>query len=77
LQIANNQGVPPFVVFSDSTLIELCTFYPQTPNELSEISGFGSYKIEKYGQLILKAIVEYCTKNNISSVMHKKARKRR
>jgi ATP-dependent DNA helicase RecQ len=77
LQIANSQGVPPFVVFSDSTLIELCTFYPQTPNELSEISGFGSYKIEKYGHLILKAIVEYCTKNNIPSVIHQKVKRRK
>ena len=72
MQIANSQGVPPFVILSDNTLYELCSYYPQTPTELSRISGFGIYKIEKYGTHFLQSIIAYCQQHNIRSAMDKK-----
>ncbi len=72
MQIANSQGVPPFVILSDNTLYELCSYYPQTPTELSRISGFGVYKIEKYGTHFLQSIIAYCQQHNIRSAMDKK-----
>ncbi len=77
MQIANSQGVPPFVVLSDSTLYELCTYYPQNQLELGQISGFGTFKIDKYGGHFLKAIVKYCSEHNIASKIHMKAPKMR
>ena len=72
MQIANSQGVPPFVILSDSTLHELCTYFPQTPAELSRISGFGVYKIEKYGSHFLQSIIAYCHQQGIASAMDQK-----
>lgn len=75
MQIANSLGVPPFVVFSDSTLFELCTYYPQTLTELAQISGFGVYKIEKYGDHFLQSILNYCQQHQISSKINQKPTK--
>jgi ATP-dependent DNA helicase RecQ len=72
MQIANSQGVPPFVILSDSTLHELCTYFPKTPTELSRISGFGVYKIEKYGAHFLQSILAYCQQHDLSSAMDQK-----
>ncbi len=77
MQIANSQGVPPFVVLADSSMFELCTYFPQTVEELAQISGFGVFKIDKYGNHFLQAIVKYCSERNISSKVHQKVKKTR
>ncbi len=75
MQIANSQGVPPFVVLSDNTLFELCTYFPQNSIELAQISGFGAFKIDKYGAHFLQAIVKHCKEKNISSKIDQKVKK--
>ena len=75
---AEKENVPPYVIFSDATLMELATYLPQTKEELNEISGFGTFKIEKYGELFLSVIVEFCEQNNLSSlIFNKKPKKKR
>ena len=69
---AEKENVPPYVIFSDATLMELATYLPQTKEELNEISGFGTFKIEKYGELFLSVIVEFCEQNNLSSLIFNK-----
>jgi len=56
LQIAAEQGVPAFVVFSDSTLIDMCNKMPKGNRELLNVSGVGTFKLEKYGQKFLQII---------------------
>jgi ATP-dependent DNA helicase RecQ len=58
-QIADAAGVPPFVVFSDATLVEMAKSKPRDERELLSITGVGEHKLRKYGQQFLAAIDEY------------------
>ncbi|MFA6060860.1 MAG: DNA helicase RecQ [Taibaiella sp.] len=73
---AEAEHVPPYVIFSDSTLKEMATYLPQTMEELSQISGWGIFKLEKYGGSFLKLMVSYSKENNLSSLMYKKISKK-
>lgn len=61
--IAEEEQVPPFVVFSDKTLHEMCRYYPAMPSEMRRISGVGDKKLEKYGNAFLDEIKRYLSKN--------------
>jgi len=75
--IAESEGVPPFVVFSDATLDELATFLPQNQDELLRISGFGQVKLAKYGKEFLDEVLSYCREKGLSSRMPAEKIKRR
>ena len=53
---AIKEGVKPYIIFSDATLIELCNKLPQNEKELLEIRGMGEKKFNKYGEEILKKL---------------------
>ncbi len=56
LELAREQGVPPYVIFHDSTLLEILNQKPQTLDELGRISGVGQAKLAKYGDDFLKVL---------------------
>ncbi|MCY7788820.1 DNA helicase RecQ [Bacillus inaquosorum] len=58
-EIAAEQGVPPFVVFSDQTLKEMSGKQPANDEELLSIKGVGEQKRAKYGRLFLQEIQAY------------------
>ena len=58
-QIADEAGVPPFVVFSDATLLELAKTRPSCERELLSITGIGEHKLRKYGARFLAALEDY------------------
>jgi ATP-dependent DNA helicase RecQ len=68
-RIAHEENVPAYLIFSDSTLLDLATYLPLTKNDLPEISGFGSYKIERYGAPFLELIQDYCNQHTLVSQM--------
>jgi len=74
--IARGEKVPPYVVFSDATLVEMATYLPQNDWEMRKISGIGDLKFDKYGADFLQAIKKYCTKNNLVSRIDLKSPKR-
>ena len=53
LELAREQGVPPYVIFHDSTLLEIMNQRPQTLDEMGRISGVGQAKLAKYGDAFL------------------------
>jgi ATP-dependent DNA helicase RecQ len=53
LEQARRQGVPPYVVFHDRTLIEIATLRPTTLDDLAGVSGVGQAKLERYGADLL------------------------
>lgn len=57
-KIARIQSVPPYVVFTDKTLREMCARIPKTRDEMLDISGVGEAKFKKYGKEFLKVIEE-------------------
>ena len=63
--IAREEGVPPYIVFADSTLIEMATYFPQKRDEMLGISGVGDSKFERFGTRFLDVIVGYCSERGI------------
>jgi len=63
MEIAREQGVPPYIVFSDVTLREMARYFPVDEEELSEISGVGMKKLEAYGPQFMEAIEEFLEAN--------------
>ncbi len=58
-EIAKQEGMPPYIIFSDKTLVDMCVRLPFTPGELLEVSGVGEHKLEKYGELFLAELKSY------------------
>lgn len=58
LELAKEQGVPPYVIFHDSTLLEIHNRKPQTLNQMGQISGVGQAKLQKYGDVFLQVLEE-------------------
>jgi ATP-dependent DNA helicase RecQ len=56
MELAKEQGVPPYVIFHDSTLLEILNNKPQTLDEMGRISGVGKAKLERYGDAFLKTL---------------------
>ncbi|MDX9990416.1 MAG: DNA helicase RecQ [Anaerolineales bacterium] len=65
-ELADADGVPPYVIFSDRTLVEMAAYYPQSRQALLAISGVGQVKLEKFGELFLKVLLPYCKKHKIA-----------
>jgi len=55
-KLAAEAGVPPYVIFHDSTLREIAARKPRTLNELSMVQGVGAVKLERYGETMLEAL---------------------
>ncbi len=73
---AKSENVPPYVIFSDATLIEMATYLPQNDQEMRKISGVGDLKLEKYAADFLETIRDYCENNNLESRIDLKSPKR-
>ncbi|HXP97634.1 MAG TPA: DNA helicase RecQ [Telmatospirillum sp.] len=56
LELAREQGVPPYVIFHDSTLLDMARERPGNLEDLSQLSGVGQAKLDKYGESFLEAI---------------------
>jgi ATP-dependent DNA helicase RecQ len=59
LELAREQGVPPYVIFHDSTLLEILNKRPQTLDEMGRISGVGQAKLERYADAFLEVISDF------------------
>lgn len=55
-EIAREEKVPPYIVFSDKTLAHMCILKPKTKAEMLEVSGVGAFKYEKYGERFLECV---------------------
>lgn len=70
--LATKENVPAYIIFSDTTLVELASYLPITETDIAKISGFGDVKLAKYGKTFLTVIQSYCLENKLSSKMHAK-----
>lgn len=64
LQIAKEESVPPYIVFTDRTLIDMCSKLPQNEDEMLNVSGVGQNKLKKYGQRFLQEISAFQSANH-------------
>ena len=58
LTIARETGVPPYIVFTDKTLIDMCVKRPKNKSEMLDVSGVGEAKYKRYGERFLEEIRE-------------------
>ncbi|MFH1122020.1 MAG: DNA helicase RecQ [Bacteroidota bacterium] len=73
--IADSEGVPAYMILGDTALIEMSLLLPLHPDHLHQISGFGDFKIGKYGKDFLGVVSEYCKNKGLESRMHLKMHK--
>lgn len=62
-RIAEGQKVPPYIIFSDRTLHEMCRRFPSTLSDMRKISGVGDAKLERYGEDFIREIKLYLDEN--------------
>ena len=64
-ELADGENVPPYIIFSDRTLVEMAAYYPMSEPSLKQINGVGSVKAGRYGQIFLKVIRAYCQERRL------------
>lgn len=65
-RISEETHVPPFIVFSDTSLKQMATYFPTSEKQMLKISGVGYSKFDKYGNRFLETIRPYVSENNIT-----------
>ncbi len=63
MKYAEEQQVPPYIIFSDKALHEMCAFYPVTAIDMKKINGVGDVKLERYGNDFIRTIKSYLDEN--------------
>jgi ATP-dependent DNA helicase RecQ len=58
-ELAKAQGVPPYVIFNDATLLEMAGAKPRTLDEFAMLSGVGAAKLERYGEIFLAVVARF------------------
>ncbi|MEN8252289.1 MAG: DNA helicase RecQ [Patescibacteria group bacterium] len=76
-EIADDNNVPAFVIFGDVSLQEMAYYLPTTREEFANISGVGSQKLNKYGEVFTKFIFDLKQENGLKGVKKKNALKSR
>ena len=61
-ELASKQGVPPYVIFHDSTLREMVALRPRTPDDFSGLAGVGDTKLRRYGDDFIAVIMTHDSK---------------
>ncbi|NIA09680.1 MAG: DNA helicase RecQ, partial [Nitrospiraceae bacterium] len=61
-KLSDDMGMPPYIIFHDSSLKEMATCFPRSLSDFRKINGVGESKLEKYGELFLNEIINYCEK---------------
>ena len=75
-EMAREENVPGYIIFSDSTLLDVATYLPVTASDLLKISGFGAFKAEKYGAAFLELVQDYCLAYKLQTRIELKQPKR-
>ncbi|TFF40164.1 DNA helicase RecQ [Mucilaginibacter psychrotolerans] len=75
-EIAVMENLPPDIILSDPSLLEIATYLPQKLEELRQISGFGDIKLARYGREFLALVTQYCTQKKLESRIGQKTPKR-
>jgi ATP-dependent DNA helicase RecQ len=63
--LADEAGVPPYIIFSDRSLAEMATYYPQSRTTFANMYGIGEAKVNSYADEFLPVIQTYCRENSL------------
>lgn len=70
--LSQEKNLAPFMIFHDSTLKEMASFFPQSKEQLLTIKGVGIKKYENYGEEFIQIISEYCKEKELDPIEFKK-----
>jgi hypothetical protein len=70
--VCQESNTPIYLVANQNALKEIATYLPFTKKDLMKLSGFGEARAERYGDEILDAVHDYCSRNNLESNMSAK-----
>src|SRR5690606_15709141 len=73
-ELAEEAGVPPYVIFSDRSLVEMATYFPHSPEAFATIHGVGDIKVRRYADDFLPIIRDYCAANGLSEQLKRRSR---
>lgn len=59
MEIAKEEGMPPYIIFSDKTLLDMCIKLPFNETEMLQVSGVGENKLQRYGERFLQEIIKF------------------
>jgi ATP-dependent DNA helicase RecQ len=62
-RLADENGLPPYVIFHDATLREMAARRPLTLNQFAELPGVGRAKLERYGDQFIAAMRDHASRN--------------
>ncbi len=65
-ELADAAGLPPYVVFSDKTLVEMASYFPQSLESMLSINGVGQVKLQQYGEIFVELVKSYCEAHDIT-----------
>ncbi len=65
-QLASERGVPPYIIFNDSTLREISRLRPSTLSKMRQISGIGDTKLSDFGSNFLELVLDHSRQRNLS-----------
>ena len=66
--LADEAGVPPYVIFSDRTLVEMATYFPHSQASFGTLFGVGAAKLANFADIFLPIITNYCAENGVEEV---------
>lgn len=66
LTLAKEQAVPPYIICTDKTLVDMCCKIPRSKQEMLEVNGIGDHKFEKYGEVFLTALRTFTADEKVS-----------
>jgi ATP-dependent DNA helicase RecQ len=75
-ELADDAGVPPYVIFSDKTLVEMAAYFPQSVSSLLKISGVGQAKLRQYGETFLEVIQKYSQQHQLEEAPRETTREK-
>ena len=59
MELAREENLPPYIIFSDKTLVDMCVKLPFTKDEMLEVTGVGENKYNRYGEQFIQEIVDF------------------
>ncbi|WP_395344464.1 DNA helicase RecQ [Ningiella sp. W23] len=72
-RLADEANVPPYAIFSDRSLQEMAYYFPHSEPSLLQIHGVGQSKAQKYADIFIPIIAQYCEDNNLKEVENHKS----
>ena len=66
LELAKEENLPPYIICSDKTLMDMCAKMPKNKDELLDVYGMGAQKVESYGEEFIDAIKRFIVENCVN-----------